>query len=84
MILWQLGRLHIPLAFVAAFVPLSLLRAYATETRVLTELAVMTSPMFQLYIFFMITDPKTTTRGWRPGRARHLDADREGGLRWLI
>ena len=27
-----------------------------------TELAPITSPMFQLYIFFMITDPKTTVR----------------------
>ena len=31
----------------------------------LTELAPITFPMFQLYIFFMITDPKTTPRGWR-------------------
>ena len=28
-----------------------------------TELAPITSPMFQLYMFFMITDPKTTVRG---------------------
>lgn len=64
LILWQLGRLHIPLAFVAAFVPLSLLRAWWTSHEFETELAPMTSPMFQLYIFFMITDPKTTTKTW--------------------
>ena len=29
----------------------------------LTEVAPITSPMFQLFIFFMITDPKTITRG---------------------
>jgi hypothetical protein len=28
----------------------------------MTELAPMTSPMFQLFIFFMITDPKTITK----------------------
>ena len=47
MILWQLGRLHIPLAFIAAFLPLSLVRAWWTGHEVPTELAPMTSPMFQ-------------------------------------
>jgi Na+-translocating ferredoxin:NAD+ oxidoreductase RnfD subunit len=65
MIMYRLGRFHIPLAFIAAFVPLAFLRSYVTGHAWQTELAPMTSPMFQLYIFFMITDPKTTTRGWR-------------------
>ncbi|HEV3003418.1 MAG TPA: hypothetical protein VGX78_03110, partial [Pirellulales bacterium] len=64
MIMYRLGRFHIPLAFVAAFVPLAFLRSYFTGHPWQTELAPITSPMFQLYIFFMITDPKTTTRGW--------------------
>jgi hypothetical protein len=62
MILYQLGRFHIPAAFLLAFVPLSLLRAWWTGNAFLTELAPLTGPMFQLYIFFMITDPKTTTK----------------------
>ncbi|HWB08677.1 MAG TPA: hypothetical protein VG826_05615 [Pirellulales bacterium] len=65
MIMYRLGRFHIPLAFVAAFVPLAFLRSYFTGHPWQTELAPITSPMFQLYIFFMITDPKTTTRGRR-------------------
>ena len=65
LILWQLGRLHIPVAFIAAFVPLSILRTWVTGNAVMTELAPLTSPMFQLYIFFMITDPKSTTKTWR-------------------
>jgi hypothetical protein len=65
LILWQLGRLHIPVAFIAAFVPLSILRTWVTHNPVMTELAPLTSPMFQLYIFFMITDPKSTTKTWR-------------------
>ncbi|HVX13168.1 MAG TPA: hypothetical protein VHC22_18430 [Pirellulales bacterium] len=65
MIMYRIGRFHIPLAFVAAFVPLAFLRSYFTGHAWQTELAPMTSPMFQLYIFFMITDPKTTTHGWR-------------------
>lgn len=63
MILYQLGRLHQPLAFVAAFVPLSLFRAWWTGDEFVTELAPITSPMFQLFIFFMITDPKTSVKG---------------------
>lgn len=62
MILYQLGRLHQPIAFLAAFVPLSLLRAHWTGNPWMAELAPITSPMFQLYMFFMITDPKTTTK----------------------
>lgn len=62
MILLTLGRLHIPVAFFLAFIPLSLLRSWIDHHEWLTELAPITSPMFQLYIFFMITDPKTTTK----------------------
>lgn len=65
MIMYRLGRFHIPAAFVAAFIPLAFLRSYVTGHPWQTELAPITSPMFQLYIFFMITDPKTTTHGWR-------------------
>jgi len=65
MIMYRLGRFHIPATFVAAFIPLAFLRSAVTGHPWPTELAPLTSPMFQLYIFFMITDPKTTTRGWR-------------------
>jgi enediyne biosynthesis protein E5 len=68
--MYRLGLWHIPLTFVAAFVPLAIWRSYALDIMEpqathgwLTEVAPITSPMFQLYIFFMITDPKTITRG---------------------
>jgi hypothetical protein len=63
LIMWKLGRFHMPLAFVAVFIPLAFLRSAITGHPWQTELAPITSPMFQLYIFFMITDPKTTVRG---------------------
>ena len=63
LIMWKLGRFHMPLAFVATFIPLAFLRSFVTQHPWQTELAPITSPMFQLYIFFMITDPKTTVRG---------------------
>jgi hypothetical protein len=62
LILYRLGRLHIPLVFLAAFVPLAFVRSFVTGHPWQAELAPVTWPMFQLYIFFMITDPKTTTR----------------------
>jgi hypothetical protein len=62
LILYNLGLVHIPVAFVLTFVPLSFFRAWYTGDAVMTELAPMTSPMFQLFIFFMITDPKTITK----------------------
>jgi len=64
LIMYRLGRFHIPFAFVLSFIGLSFLRSFVTGHPWQTEIAPMTSPMFQLYIFFMITDPKTTTRGW--------------------
>jgi hypothetical protein len=63
LIMYKLGRFHMPLAFVLAFIPLSFLRSAVTGHAWQTEIAPITSPMFQLYIFFMITDPKTTVRG---------------------
>lgn len=62
LIMYRLGRFHIPLAFLAAFVPLAFLRDAITHHGWRTEIAPMTSTMFQLYIFFMITDPPTTPR----------------------
>jgi hypothetical protein len=62
MILYNLGLLHIPVAFVLTFVPLAFLRAYLADRPWQAELAPVTSPMFQLFIFFMITDPKTITK----------------------
>lgn len=63
LIMYNLGRFHIPFTFIAVFVPLAFFRSFVTEHPWQTELAPITSPMFQLYIFFMITDPKTTVRG---------------------
>ncbi|QEL13526.1 RnfABCDGE type electron transport complex subunit D [Limnoglobus roseus] len=65
LIMYKLKRFHIPMAFIAAFVPLAFVRSLVTDHPWQTELAPLTSPMFQLYIFFMITDPKTTVRGRR-------------------
>jgi Na+-translocating ferredoxin:NAD+ oxidoreductase RnfD subunit len=61
-ILWRLGRLHQSATYVAAFVALSIVRSALTGNPWLASVAPITGPMYQLFIFFMITDPRTTVR----------------------
>jgi Na+-transporting NADH:ubiquinone oxidoreductase subunit NqrB len=61
-IIHRLGRFHITLTYVASFLTFSLVRAAFTGHPWLAEVAPITGPMYQLFIFFMITDPKTTVR----------------------
>lgn len=59
-ILYTVGRLHITVTYVVTFLCLAVARAWYTGHPVLSEIAPITGPMYQLFIFFMITDPKTT------------------------
>jgi Na+-transporting NADH:ubiquinone oxidoreductase subunit NqrB len=61
-ILRALGRLHITATYVGSFVAFAAVRAMITGHPFLSEVAPITGPMYQLFIFFMITDPKTTVR----------------------
>jgi enediyne biosynthesis protein E5 len=61
-IVWRVGRLHISVTYVASFLVLSLIRSIVTGTPWLATIAPITGPMYQLFIFFMVTDPKTTVR----------------------
>ncbi len=61
-IIHTLGRLHITLTYVASFIAFAWLRAALTGHPFLSEVAPITGPMYQLFIFFMITDPKTSVR----------------------
>jgi hypothetical protein len=61
-ILYTLGRLHITVTYVVSFVLFAALRAAVTGHPFLSEVAPITGPMYQLFIFFMITDPKTTVQ----------------------
>jgi enediyne biosynthesis protein E5 len=58
--------LHITLTYVASFLVLNSLRALALGMPVLPEIAPLTGPMYQLFVFFMITDPRTVVRGRWP------------------
>ena len=61
-IVWRLGRLHICLTYVASFIVFAVVRSLVTGNPFLAGLAPITGPMYQLFIFFMITDPRTTVR----------------------
>jgi enediyne biosynthesis protein E5 len=73
LVIWTFGLviaarvrvLHITLTYVAAFLVLNSLRALALGMPILAEIAPLTGPMYQLFVFFMITDPRTVVRGRR-------------------
>jgi hypothetical protein len=62
LIVYRFNRLNITLTYAASFVAFAYLRSELTGHKFLTDVAPITGPMYQLYVFFMITDPKTTTR----------------------
>jgi enediyne biosynthesis protein E5 len=59
-IVHRLGRVHITLSYVVCFVLFAFARSLVTGHAFLAEVSPITGPMYQLFIFFMITDPKTT------------------------
>jgi enediyne biosynthesis protein E5 len=61
-IVWRAKRFNITLTYVVCFIALSFLRAHITGDPWQSEVSPITGPMYQLFIFFMITDPKTTVR----------------------
>lgn len=64
-IIWRLRRFHICAVYVISFIALAFLRTWITGDPLLSEIAPITGPEYQLFIFFMITDPKTTVRSKR-------------------
>ena len=62
-IIWRLRRFHITFTYVASFIAFAFLRSWIMGSPWQSEIAPITGPMYQLFIFFMITDPKTTVRG---------------------
>jgi Na+-transporting NADH:ubiquinone oxidoreductase subunit NqrB len=75
LVIWTFGLviaarvrvIHITLTYVASFLVLNSLRAVLLHQPILPEIAPITGPMYQLFVFFMITDPRTIVRErrWR-------------------
>ncbi len=59
-IIWRARRFHISATYVICFLLFAVLRSWITGDPWLAEVAPITGPMYQLFVFFMITDPKTT------------------------
>jgi Na+-transporting NADH:ubiquinone oxidoreductase subunit NqrB len=62
LILYTLGRLHITLTFIVAFSVFAYVRHLINGVPWITQVGQLTSPGYLLFMCFMITDPKTTTR----------------------
>ena len=61
-IIWRARRFHISATYVVSFFFFAFLRSWITGDPWQAEVAPITGPMYQLFVFFMITDPKTTVR----------------------
>ncbi len=61
-IVWRLRRFHISFTYVISFLVLAIVRSWIIHEPWLSEVSPITGPEYQLFIFFMITDPKTTVR----------------------
>jgi hypothetical protein len=61
-IVWRVRLLHVCLTYVGSFFVFSLVRSALTGNPWLSAVAPITGPMYQLYVFLMITDPKTQVR----------------------
>ena len=74
-VIWALGlaivyrakRFHVTVAYVISFVILAYVRSLIVGDTFLAEVSPLTGPMYQLFIFFMITDPGTSV-STRKGR----------------
>lgn len=62
LIIWNLKRFHICATYVLSFLAFAAVRGLIEHQSWLVEILPITGPMYQLFIFFMITDPKTTVR----------------------
>jgi Na+-translocating ferredoxin:NAD+ oxidoreductase RnfD subunit len=62
LVVWRARMLHVTLTYVVSFLLLAVIRTALVGGPLLAEIAPITGPMYQLFIFFMVTDPRTTVR----------------------
>ncbi len=65
LIIAKVKRFHICLTYVGTFVVLSAVRSLITGHPFWASVSPLTGPMYQLFVFFMITDPRTTVSSKR-------------------
>jgi Na+-transporting NADH:ubiquinone oxidoreductase subunit NqrB len=64
-IVTRVRALHVSLAYVSGFLALAGARSLLLHQPLLPEIAPLTGPMYQLFVFFMVTDPRTTVASRR-------------------
>jgi Na+-translocating ferredoxin:NAD+ oxidoreductase RnfD subunit len=62
LIIYRARRIHISATYVLSFFAFAFVRSWITGDSWWAEIAPITGPMYQLFIFFMVTDPKTTVK----------------------
>ena len=62
LIVWRVRRFHITATYVISFLGYAFLRSWIVGSPWQAEVSPITGPMYQLFCFFMVTDPKTTVR----------------------
>ncbi len=81
-IIWRAKRFHICATYVVSFFLFAFLRSWITGHPWQSEVSPITGPMYQLFVFFMITDPKTTVKSfWGQCVVAFLVAFAEFGFR---
>lgn len=61
-IVYRAKKFHVTITYVISFLFFAYIRSFMTQDPFLAEVAPLTGPMYQLFIFFMITDPPTNVR----------------------
>ncbi len=61
-IVWRVRRFHITATYVVSFLVFAFIRSWINGNPWQAEVAPLTGSEYQLFIFFMITDPRTTVR----------------------
>lgn len=65
LIAYRSGVLHVTASYVLSFIALAAVRVAIIGGPFAGEIAPLTGPMYQLFVFFMVTDPRTIVRSKR-------------------
>lgn len=63
LVVWRARVWHLTLGYLALFAFFAWVRTWFNGAHILSELGPVTGPMYQLFMFFMVTDPRTIVSG---------------------
>lgn len=65
LVVWRARVLHLTLSYMLLFAAFAWLRTLVNHQPFLVEVAPITGPMYTLFMFFMVTDPRTIIPGFK-------------------